>query len=226
VEERRLTWMAQALADGVDSPVLLLLQQIVEMLQQQQNLQATQLHFLELQEGHCRNQQKLEAMQNQGLQRISELVGRSMASEIGGTGGGPKTPGAVGVPKTPGAVGVPKTPRGAGGEGQDSGRCGKCCGCQYKALNPKSRVMRISPPGVIPNQGERSKASLDKAWSKERTLREQTEEEEPKKRRRKDPKKRLGDDVPDPGHRPLKEPREPPDSPPGGACNFLLSQLG
>ena len=54
VQERRLTWIAQPIAEGVDSPVLLLLQQVIELIQQQQNVQATQLHFQELQEQHCR----------------------------------------------------------------------------------------------------------------------------------------------------------------------------
>ncbi|CAE7928849.1 unnamed protein product, partial [Symbiodinium sp. KB8] len=39
VQERRLTWIAQPIAEGVDSPVLLLLQQVIELIQQQQNVQ-------------------------------------------------------------------------------------------------------------------------------------------------------------------------------------------
>ena len=87
VEERRVTWIGQAISQGVDSPVLLLLQQVLELIQQQQNMQATQLHFQELQEQHCREDQKLHKMMQQALGRISDLVARSMGSEMAPRGG-------------------------------------------------------------------------------------------------------------------------------------------
>ena len=87
VEERRLSWLAQAGAEAEAVPVILqLASQLAAILESQRDTQITMMHVLEGLQGQRQAERRMLGILHEGLQCIQGMVGRELGAELASRG--------------------------------------------------------------------------------------------------------------------------------------------
>ena len=167
VEERRLSWLAQAGAEAEAVPVILqLVSQLAAILESQRDTQITMMHVLEGLQGQREAERRMLGILHEGLQCIQGMVGRELGAELASRGRSPapvrgrsqapmrgQSPGPMrgrSPGPTRGRSPVPATSSGA--KGPTVQRCMICDNCRYRDKHPTSRRPCLRPNGELPPQ--------------------------------------------------------------------------
>ena len=159
VEERRLSWLAQAGAEAEAAPVILqLASQLAAILESQRDTQITMMHVLEGLQGQREAERRMLGGLNEGFQCIQGMVGRELGAELASRGrsqapvrGRSQAPMRGGSPgPMRGRSPAPATPSGA--KGPTVQRCMICDNCRYRDKHPTSRRPCLRPGGELPPQ--------------------------------------------------------------------------